>query len=462
MPADRDALDDLIHRIGRSMVEAGIDEHDEELIRLAAEGVAHLIEVAPAPGPSAPTVPSPDESAPYVARAGTETKNAYTKEEIDRLNRAAEKYFQEMKDPSFVLNKPMSAILDAPLLLYRFSVLLASMDIGFHTVLDFGAGSCWVSSLLNRMGCRTIALDVSETALRLGRRLFELDRRHRMDLKPQFLVFDGYTFPLQDGSIDRIICFDAFHHVPNRDDVLREMYRVLKEGGSVGFSEPGVGHSKTPMSKYEMDTHGVLESDVDLEEFIGMVREVGFDDVLIKPYPPPERIAFSVPEYRSFLNGDDRLFPLDVVREDLKHSTNVIAQKGKARCDTRRPRVLKALLRVAGTSLHGLRCGERYTLYVSATNLGDTVWLARPNLVGGYVTVGARLYDAMKQPVDMEYGRTNLPADVLPDEIRVVALPLIAPPAPGVYYVELDMVCEMICWFGQRGSDTLWQMIEVG
>ena len=102
-----------------------------------------------------------------------------------------------MKDPSFVLNKPMSGIFDPPILLYRFSVLLASLEIGFHTVLDFGAGSCWVSSLLNRMGCRTIALDVSETALRLGRRLFELDRRHRMEMDPQFLVFDGYTFPLQ-------------------------------------------------------------------------------------------------------------------------------------------------------------------------------------------------------------------------------------------------------------------------
>ena len=42
---------------------------------------------------------------------------------------------------------------------------------------------------MNRMGCRTIALDVSETALRYGRRLFELDHRHRMDLNPQFLVF---------------------------------------------------------------------------------------------------------------------------------------------------------------------------------------------------------------------------------------------------------------------------------
>jgi hypothetical protein len=116
--------------------------------------------------------------------------------------------------------------------------------------------------------------------------------------------------------------------------MLREMYRVLKRGGKAGFSEPGLEHSKAPMSVYEMEAHGVLERDVDLDEFIGMVRAAGFDDVLIKPYPSPERIAFSVPQYQRFVNGADDVFPLNIVREDMKGNTNVILQKGKPQWDT--------------------------------------------------------------------------------------------------------------------------------
>ncbi|HSF02629.1 MAG TPA: class I SAM-dependent methyltransferase, partial [Solirubrobacterales bacterium] len=67
-------------------------------------------------------------------------------------------------------------------------------------VLDFGAGSCWLSSCLNRLGCRTVAVDVSEAALELGQELFALDGRHRGDLEPRFLAYDGHRLPLPDRS----------------------------------------------------------------------------------------------------------------------------------------------------------------------------------------------------------------------------------------------------------------------
>jgi SAM-dependent methyltransferase len=454
MPEDRRSLGFLIDEICAYLVGAGITEHDDELIREAAQNVAQLIGVVRRPSDVSGVGREPAVSPPC-------GKHAYTKEEIDRLNKAAEVYFRAMKDPSCVLNKPMSGIFDPPVLLYRFSVLLAGLEVGLHTVLDFGAGSCWVSSLLNRMGCRTIALDVSETALRYGRRLFELDRRHRMDLHPQFLVFDGYTFPLRDETIDRIICFDAFHHVPNKGDILREMYRVLKRGGKVGFSEPGSEHSKSPMSVYAMETHGVLESDIDLDEFIRTAGDVGFDDVLIKPYPPPESIAFSVPEYRRFVNGENGAFPLNIIREDLKRNTNVILEKGKAVWDSRRPNVLKAGLRIVEDGPKELKAGQQYTFQVETRNAGDTVWLSSPNPVGGFVTLGAHLYNATNEALDLDYGRAHLARDVRPWEKQRVDISLVAPQQEGVYFVELDMVCEMICWFAQRGSDPIRQPIAV-
>ena len=38
-------------------------------------------------------------------------------------------------------------------------------------------------------------------------------------------------------SIDVIMCFDAFHHFPDKEGILGEFHRVLKDGGILIFSE---------------------------------------------------------------------------------------------------------------------------------------------------------------------------------------------------------------------------------
>jgi SAM-dependent methyltransferase len=397
------------------------------------------------------------------ATASAGGKVVYTKEEIDRFNRAAEAYFREKtaRDPSSLLNKPLSGFVEPPLLLYRFGVLLASLDIGCHTVLDFGAGTCWVSSILNRMGCRTIALDVSETALRCGRQMFELDKRHKMDLSPQFIVYDGYAFPLSDQSVDRIICFDAFHHVPNKQDILKEMYRVLKVGGNVAFSEPGLEHSHSTEAISEMETYEILESDIDLDEFVRLGEAVGFSQIYIKPYPPPNSIKFHVEEYRRFIRGEDNIFPIDVIRHDLKHNTNIIFHKGENIPDSKRPNVLHAHLTMLDETPMKVNADARYVFRLEIKNRGDTVWLATPNSLGGFVTLGAHLYGARHSLLNWDYGRGKLARDVHPGEEQTVTISLTAPSKEGIYYIEFDMSCEMISWFAHCGSKTLKARLEV-
>jgi len=129
--------------------------------------------------------------------------------------------------------------------------------------------------------------------------------------------------------------------------------------------------------------------------------------------------------------------------------------------DTRRPRLLKARLARLGAEPVSVKAEQPYTLRVSVHNVGDTIWLAKRATVGGFVTVGARLHDAARQPVEMEYGRAFLSENVNPDDSQVVDITLVAPEHRGVYHVELDMVCETMCWFSQRGSDSLWERITV-
>ena len=40
------------------------------------------------------------------------------------------------------------------------------------------------------------------------------------------LPFDGHRLELDDESVDRVACNDAFHHVPNPGEVLAEFARA--------------------------------------------------------------------------------------------------------------------------------------------------------------------------------------------------------------------------------------------
>ena len=162
-------------------------------------------------------------------------------------------------------------------------------------MVDFGAGSCWLSHLLNRYGCRTISIDVSESALALGRQVFERDPRTNWSLDPLFLAYDGHTLPLDDASCDRILVFDAFHHVPNQREILAEMHRVLTVDGIVAMREPGRAHSTSPSSKAESQATGVLENDLIIEDLAALAEAVGFRTTnviaagMTMPYEIPAR-----------------------------------------------------------------------------------------------------------------------------------------------------------------------------
>ena len=147
----------------------------------------------------------------------------------DAFNAASDRYFAEHEDLPFLLGKPYTDTENFARRFFDIGVLahwlrLAPGDV----VMELGAGTCWLLHFLNRYGCPTIAVDVSPAALEMGRQLFQRDPLVNWDLDPRFLPYDGHRIPLPDGHVDRIILYDAFHHVPNQEEILREMARVLR------------------------------------------------------------------------------------------------------------------------------------------------------------------------------------------------------------------------------------------
>ncbi len=388
--------------------------------------------------------PSPLDEAELLART-------------EEFNRNAEAYWRSLAADAGsrvrLLDKPLSTVRDTAQILYRLGLTLDALDLGVgHTVLDFGAGSCWLSSMLNRLRCRTIAVDVSPTALALGQELFATDKRHLLELSPRFLPYDGRRLPLPDASVDRIVCFDAFHHVPNQDEVLVELHRVLKPGGRAVLTEPGEGHSHAGQSLFESERYGVLENELGLPELAAKMRSAGFDRVLLRAHPEPDACTLTAEEYRRLIDGATQLFPLALVREQLRRNYLFILTKGEQRRDSRNPgRLLAEIRPLDGTALRG-RARSTAPLRVAIRNAGDTLWLHDAGAAGGTVALGGRLEDDGGACVQEEALRAGLPKDVAPGEEVSLHAEVTLPAALGRYRLRLDLVDEYVCWFALYDS----------
>lgn len=233
-----------------------------------------------------------------------DVKEVLRSTDLETLNESADQYYRQVvDDPDVLLAKPVSNVNEAPELLISFGRLLRGLKPSpGDRVLDFGAGICWTSRLLAQLGCQVKAMDVSATALQIGRESFERSPLFGTVEAPEFLVFDGRRFDLDDESIDLIVCFDAFHHIPNPQAILAEMARVIVPGGLAGFSEPGPRYATLPQSQFEMRNFAVLKNNIVMEDIAAWAEAAGFDDIKMSVFDACTYWC-SLPEFQTFMRG---------------------------------------------------------------------------------------------------------------------------------------------------------------
>lgn len=380
-------------------------------------------------------------------------------------NAAAERYFAAHPDPEFLLNKPFSDEAGFANRLFALGILFHALRLARgDVVLELGAGACWVSHFLNRYGCRTISVDVSKTAIELGREYFRRDSQTRWELEPEFLVYDGHRLPVPDASCDRIVINDAFHHFPNPLEVLHEMARVLVDGGIIAMSEPGPGHSETEDAVREVETTGVLENEVVLEELDEMARSAGFTTVSLLPLSLAA--AREIPVSALVEGSETDLMVVEswiALHADTRY---IVLHKGPWVPTSRRAEGLAAEIEVVEPRAPWSAVpGESLSLRVRVRNRGTARWLATAEEQKGWTRLGVHLYrDADGAPgevLDFDWLRVSLGADVDPGDERVLEVTLPAIDEAGGYRLVFDLVAEQVTWFAQRGSPTVDGVLHV-
>ena len=96
-------------------------------------------------------------------------------------------------------------------------------------VLDFGCGSGILFPSLRARGWWSVGLDLSPDMLAAA----PPGERETMRV-----CADGCRTPFADESFDAVVCRGSIHHLPNLEQALAEIARLLKPGGCLAFSEP--------------------------------------------------------------------------------------------------------------------------------------------------------------------------------------------------------------------------------
>jgi ubiquinone/menaquinone biosynthesis C-methylase UbiE len=352
---------------------------------------------------------------------------------------------------------------------YLFNFLIVARSLGLRPgdlILDFGAGSCFVSELLNRFGYMTVALDNDHKVLAIGQERLTIDPRCDAQ-RARFVAGDGMRLPFRDASFDGVICMNALHHMPDYQGTLAEMGRILKAGGRAVFAEPGDQHSKSPESILAMEQYGALEKDVVLSEVYQLARAAGFQRMILKPYVVPELLELDYEEFERFSAGgtvSNPFFTPAEIAAFVRGQPLFCLQKAGARplTSANAPSATLRARIIVKECPSRVPSQGRFKVVALCENIGESLWLARPREFGGYVTFGVKLLTPDGRVLEDDRGRQHLMHDVPPGgRIEVVSDVSVEGLQPGRYRVLFDMVNELVCWFQSVGSDVVERWVEV-
>ena len=161
-------------------------------------------------------------------------------------------------------------------------VELAAIDSG-DRVLDIGCGSGVVAiqaGLRARTKGSVLGIDLSEGLMSIAKH-----ETHRAELGAvvRYERMDAEHLALPDGSFDKVVSLFALLHLPDPLRGLREMFRVLRPGGTLAI---GVG-SGVPLWSSDAIRHGFELIPEKWSEFRGRrLRAPDFLDSLVRKHIP--------------------------------------------------------------------------------------------------------------------------------------------------------------------------------
>ncbi len=161
-------------------------------------------------------------------------------------------------------------------------VTLAALQPG-QTVLDLGSGGgidCFLAGKKVGPTGQVIGVDMTASMIEMARANKEKIGAENVD----FRLGEIEHLPVSDGSVDVIISNCVINLSPDKPQVFREAYRVMKPGGKLAVSDivtdgPLPLEIKSNLSAWA----GCIAGALDVRDYIRAIEEAGFVNVEITP-----------------------------------------------------------------------------------------------------------------------------------------------------------------------------------
>ncbi|MEX2597257.1 MAG: arsenite methyltransferase [Salibacteraceae bacterium] len=186
------------------------------------------------------------------------------------------------------------------------------------TVIDLGSGAgndCFVARHQTGEAGKVIGIDFTEAMIDKAR--INADKLGYNNV--EFRYGDIENMPVADNTADVVVSNCVLNLVPNKQEVIKEIYRVLKPGGHFSISDIVlIGELPAAIRKEAEMYAGCVSGAIQKDDYLGFIKAQGFEQVTIqkeKTITLPTDILekyMSKEELESFEVGNTGIFSITV------------------------------------------------------------------------------------------------------------------------------------------------------
>lgn len=157
-------------------------------------------------------------------------------------------------------------------------VAIASLKSG-DTVLDLGAGAgfdCFLAAKKVGLNGKIIGVDMTPEMIDKARENAQKGKYHNVE----FRLGEIEHLPVADNAVDVIISNCVINLAPNKHEVMKEAYRVLKPGGRIAISDLALRGELPKKIRDDMAAYvSCVAGAIHIDDYKKAVRSAGFTDV---------------------------------------------------------------------------------------------------------------------------------------------------------------------------------------
>ena len=191
------------------------------------------------------------------------------------------------------------------------------------TVIDLGSGAgndCFVARHETGPTGKVIGIDFTPSMIAKAR-----TNADKLGLNNvEFREGDIDNMPVGDAVADVVVSNCVLNLVPNKENVMKEMFRVLKPGGHFSVSDIVLEGELPEALRHDAEMYaGCVAGAIQKTDYLGFIAKAGFKNITIqksKPIVIPDDLLekyLSTEEIASFKSGTTGIFSITVFGEKL-------------------------------------------------------------------------------------------------------------------------------------------------